>query len=151
MECLLKSQIFAIRGEEWLHRICPIPGQISSETMLETIADEEEEKDYQQLSWFKKLITIRGYKRWKKFYNNAYHNEKYKEHCRMLNIVKISEWDNTRKVWELIEVKKGAVFSDHLIIIKNKKTQKVYYCYCNNHGGSNSHIILHENSNSNRK
>lgn len=91
MECLLKSQIFAIRGEEWLHRICPIPGQISSETMLETIADEEEEKDYQQLSWFKKLITIRGYKRWKKFYNNAYHNEKYKEHCRMLNIVKIQK------------------------------------------------------------
>lgn len=50
MEYLLKSQIFAIRGEEWLHKICPIPGQLDATTMLNTIADEKEEKDYQQLS-----------------------------------------------------------------------------------------------------
>lgn len=119
--------------------------------MLNTIADEEEEKDYQQLSWFKKLITIRGYKRWKKFYNNAHRTKKYNGHCTMLNDIKSLEWNNTRAEWELVEVKKGAAFSDHLVVIKNKKTQKVYYCYCNNHEGSNSPIILHENSNSNRK
>lgn len=147
MEYLLKSQIFAIKGQRWLHTICPIPQQISNDTMLKTIADDEENEDYMQLSWFKKLITIRNHKRWRKFYNKARYTKRYQDYLEIIRSIKASEWKETRDIWKHIKTTQAGTFDKDSTVIKNKMTNKLYYCYCTNYGGKNSLITLHEITN----
>ncbi len=109
---------------------------------MKTIADEEEAKDYQQLSWYKKLFTIRNHDRWWKFFLLSTRTEKWQKYNEIRKQIKKEEWDTTRDTWKFVKIHKAGSFSDHLITIKNKETQEVYQCFCNNYGGDNPLIKL---------
>lgn len=138
---LLKHQIFAIRNEDWLFNICPMPDMIrpdlKRDSMISNLLGSDKPKQ-----WHKRLFfTPKTEREWRDI---VYESDEFSTYMKKWETYKKSEWDKAREKYSLVEVKKAGSFEVHLIIIKENSTGYIFRCFCNNYGGDNNWIELTE-------
>lgn len=137
MKRLLKHEVFAIRGEEWLFQICPISWELQLDSFILPKAQELQNNDVPKSAIGRFFHIPKDFDEYKKL---ALTSPEFSEWYKNVKETRKKIWDEVREQYSLVEVKKAGSFQDHLIIIKENETGDIYEGLCNNYGGDNPFI-----------